>query len=122
MDNENYIVHYGIPGQKWGVRRNLRKENRLKKRKLISKINKENKSFKKSMLTPGESNTSYAYQRRKSRTAAKLMMKNSKLSVSEALNMAGKQSRKEATALITGTFALSVAGLLISYGAAKKSL
>lgn len=45
MNNNDYIIHYGVKGMKWGVRKDKRKQLADKYRSHKSKLNTYNKSI-----------------------------------------------------------------------------
>ena len=108
MEN-NYLTHYGIKGQRWGVRRFQNKDgsltprgNKKQQRKELSKMNKSHKRSLKSAILTGED---YAHARArqsiKIRRAQKYMEKKN-MSAADALKLSQKKETQQFMAYVAG--------------------
>ena len=124
MEN-TYLSHYGILGQRWGVRRfqnsdgslntaGKKKQARVDKRAQKKELHKENQSFKKSALKgpTGDMGTNRNVMRRRVKRAQKYMSKNSSLTVKEALAKSTAHD-KAVTKAWVGTLGTLLAGSIL---------
>ena len=128
MYDNNYLSHFGIKGQRWGVRRfqnsdgsltnaGKRAQQKTEAKGIKKELHVMNKSKTKAWLTPnkdGRSDTMHR-QRRIVNRATKYVQNNN-MSLQDALSKSQSTGRKNAVALVVGAGAITA----LSYAAAIK--
>ena len=119
-----YLVHFGIKGQRWGVRRfqnpdgslnSLGLRNKAKQESKVQRkeLHKMNQTGKKSILGPtGSYSTNRRTMSRRVKRAQQYMTKNSSLSLSEALAKSTAHD-KAVTKAWVGTLGTVLAGSIL---------
>ena len=121
------LKHYGIPGQKWGVRRfqnedgtltsagqkkQLRDEDKAVTKQIKKELHKKNKSIAKSLLSPNDLTDNIIRQKRVVSRATKYV-KESNMSLDDALHKSRSVGRRNRALLFVGSFVTITAAHVI---------
>jgi|LGOV01.1.fsa_nt_gb hypothetical protein len=126
MYDNNYLSHFGIKGQRWGVRRFQNSDGSLNaagkrnaakgERKEIKKeLHKVNKTKTRSWLTPssdGSRSDAIHRQRKIVNRASKYVQKHG-MSLEDALSASRATGRKNGAALVAGAMAITLGSIYI---------